>query len=277
MDWVEALARLRRDNAPAVLVTVAQVRGHAPRDAGATMVVGVEGTWGSVGGGNLEMTAVRRSRELLADPAAGPEVLELGLTERAPARHGRQCCGGQVKVLLTPVPSRPVVAVFGLGHVGAELARVLCRTEVRLLLVDTRVGQGGQELRDQIGAGAATVTVHHPAAPEVVVRDLPDGAHVLVLTHDHAEDLAIVDQALRRDTVGAGLGTIGVIGSAAKWARFHRRLRAEGHHDAVIARVRCPVGLPDLVSKDPAVIAVSVAADLLRTVGTRAAAAEVVS
>ena len=48
-----------------MLVTLAAVRGHAPREAGAKMVVAAEQTWGSVGGGNLEATAIARARALL--------------------------------------------------------------------------------------------------------------------------------------------------------------------------------------------------------------------
>ena len=76
-----------------VLVTVADVRGHAPRDAGAKMVVAADGTWGSIGGGNLEETAVARARALLSGDAGAPEQLTLGLTDKTRTDHGRQCCG----------------------------------------------------------------------------------------------------------------------------------------------------------------------------------------
>jgi xanthine dehydrogenase accessory factor len=85
---------------------------------------------------------------------------------------------------------------------------------------------------------------------------------VLIMTHDHAEDVALCDAALRR----SDLGSIGLIGSSGKWARFRRRLADEGGHDAeTIARITTPIGLPDISGKEPATIAVSVAADLLRT------------
>jgi xanthine dehydrogenase accessory factor len=42
MDWLNAVQQLRRDGRPGVLVTVVEVRGHAPREAGAKMVVGPE-------------------------------------------------------------------------------------------------------------------------------------------------------------------------------------------------------------------------------------------
>jgi len=146
----------------------------------------------------------------------------------------------------------------------------------------------------------ASVHVHHvPVLPELVLAELPPGAHVLIMTHDHAEDVALCDAALRTP----GLGSIGLIGSAPKWARFRRRLAEEGHaEDAALcdAALRCtdlgsigligsaakwsrfrgklsdlghtsdaidrittPIGLPDLLGKDPATIAVSVAAALV--------------
>ncbi len=82
---------------------------------------------------------------------------------------------------------------------------------------------------------------------------------MLVLTHDHAEDLAIIDAALRCDH----LGPIGLIGSSAKWARFRRTL-LDSFDESVVDRVQTPIGFPGVTSsKDPAAIAVSVAAALL--------------
>ena len=84
MHWITAVERLRRDRQPGVLITVVTVRGHAPREAGAKMVVGEARCWGTIGGGNLEETAVRRARELLASKPDEPETDTTSLTERAP-------------------------------------------------------------------------------------------------------------------------------------------------------------------------------------------------
>jgi xanthine dehydrogenase accessory factor len=81
------------------------------------------------------------------------------------------------------------------------------------------------------------------------------------MTHDHAEDVALCDVALRC----SHLGSVGLIGSSAKWARFRVKLAAEGHSAEALTRITTPIGLPDLSGKDPATIAVSVAADLVRT------------
>lgn len=171
-------------------------------------------------------------------------------------------------MLLEPVRVIPCVAIFGVGHVGLELARILSRQEIDLELIDSRAemlaperigvpGEGGV-----FGDAVATVRAHHLPVPESGLALLPEGAHVLIMTHDHVEDLAICETALRTE----GLGSIGLIGSKSKWARFQKELREVGHDDADLARVSTPIGIPGIRSKEPAAIAVSVAARILQLV-----------
>lgn len=263
MTWVAAVARLRARRETGVLVTVATVRGHAPRKAGAKLVVGRTGTWGSIGGGNIEAVAIDRARELIGTAEPEPELMEFALNDKVTGRHGVQCCGGAVTVLLEPLPVVPAVAVFGVGHVGLELARILARHDLDLHLVDTRPDMLTDERLAVLADAMAQLHVHHtPLLPEEVLEDLAPGTHVLIMTHDHAEDAALCDAALRTP----GLGSIGLIGSPAKWARFRTRLATEGgHDDATIDRIKTPIGITGITGKEPAVIAVSVAADLLRT------------
>ncbi len=264
MDWLSAVQQLRHDGQPGVLVTVAEVRGHAPREAGAKMVVSRDRTWGSVGGGNLEASAVAQARELIESGATAPEMRETQLNPHARTEHGRQCCGGVVRLLLEPLPALPVVALFGVGHVGYELARILSRLPVRLLLVDSRAEQLDRvRLADMID-GPADVGIYHSLLGEQVLEQLPRGAHVVIMTHDHAEDFALCDAALR---LPQPLGGIGLIGSSAKWARFQAQLAAAGHSPDAIGRITCPIGQPGITGKDPAVIAVAVAAALLAALG----------
>lgn len=262
MTWVAAVARLRARREPGVLVTVATVRGHAPRRAGAKLVVGQTETWGSIGGGNIEAVAIDRARELNGTADAEPELMEFALNDKVTGRHGVQCCGGAVTVLLEPLPVVQAVAVFGVGHVGLELARILARHNLDLHLIDTRPDILTDERLSVLADAVAQIHVHHtPLLPEEVLTELAPGTHVLIMTHDHAEDAALCDAALRT----AGLGSIGLIGSAAKWARFRQRLAAEGGHDAAtIDRIKTPIGMAGITGKEPATIAVSVAADLLR-------------
>ncbi|WP_409235645.1 xanthine dehydrogenase accessory protein XdhC [Streptomyces sp. PA5.6] len=262
MTWIAAVARLRARREPGVLVTVATVRGHAPREAGAKLVVGHDQTWGSIGGGNVEAVAIDRAREMLTAAKAEPELMDFALNDKVTNQHGVQCCGGTVSVLLEPLPVVRAVAIFGVGHVGLELARILARQDLDLHLIDSRADMLTATRLDALSDAVAHLHVHHtPLLPEETLDDLPPGTHILIMTHDHAEDAALCDAALRT----THLGSVGLIGSAAKWTRFRKRLATEGgHDDATIDRIKTPIGLPDITGKEPATIAVSVAADLLR-------------
>ncbi len=261
MTWLDALGRLSAAGTPFVIVTVAGVRGHAPRNAGSKMLVTLGATYGSVGGGNLEMSAVEKARALLSASSQTPELISVTLNPKS-GLHGVQCCGGEVTILLEPsYPKRPAVAVFGLGHVGWALVRVLGILPLELYLIDSRAGRLGEA--KGLGDLEATVKLRHAPVPESALDELPAGAHLLVMTHDHLEDIAILDVALRRDD----FGFIGLIGSSAKWAHFKQELEKQGHSEEALARVTTPIGLPGVPGKSPQAIAISTAAQLLGVLG----------
>jgi len=79
------------------------------------------------------------------------------------------------------------------------------------------------------------------------------------MTHDPPFDRAITAAALRR-----GFAYVGFIGSATKRARFEKRFRELGLPRERIASLVCPIGISGIADKDPAVIAASVAAQLLQ-------------
>ena len=268
MDWLDALQDLRSQRTPAVVVTLALVRGHAPRNGGAKMVVSPGEVFGTVGGGNLEATAIDRAREMLAAGSAEPELLSLTLSDKAVTEYGVQCCGGEVTMLLEPMRVTPTVAIFGIGHVGLELSRILARHELDLHLIDSRREMLAPDRVGVPGASGvfadsvARVHITHAPVPEAALTGLPPGAHVLVMTHDHVEDLAVVDQSLRTD----GIASIGLIGSSSKWSRFRKKLLELGQTESDLARVTTPIGIPEVSGKQPAVIAVSVAARVLQLI-----------
>ena len=223
------------------------------------MVVSSTATWDTVGGGNMEATAVARSREMMGGAMPGPTLLTLDLSDKAPSEFGVQCCGGEVTMLLEPVRVIPSVAIFGMGHVGLELARILSRHDLELTVVDSRAGMLEDARLEALFDGSARVHVRHAPVPESVLPELPVDTHVLIMTHDHAEDVALCDVALRQSQ----LGSIGLIGSSAKWVRFRKMLTSAGHSHQDLERITTPIGLPELMSKEPASIAVGVAASLL--------------
>ncbi len=227
------------------------------------MLVAASQTWGSVGGGNLEAVAVEQAREMLERRAA-PKSLTLKLTPKQMGNYGMQCCGGEVTLFLERmVPNLPQVALFGVGHVGLALAKVLAMLPLELWLVDSRLERIQAAQTELAPEYLAEIQFFHrafPHHPEEILLELRPNAHILIFTHDHTEDIALLERALSRPD----LGFIGLIGSKVKWIHFREQLLQNGLTEADLARVTTPIGLPHISSKLPQVIAISVAAQLLQ-------------
>ena len=342
--WVGELQRLRRDGSPAVLVTVASIKGSAPREPGAKMIVTASAAHGTIGGGHLEHQAIAIARDLIACGGGGalrrfPLGASLG-----------QCCGGLVNLLFDPViaaadwldtlatfrcdatpcvlvtathaaanagklvvtpdcvvgtlgagldmqgveiarellaggegarlkqigvPEAPVllffepqratdfsIVLFGAGHVGRALVRVLAGLPCRITWVDSRDDQFPREL-------PANVTLACTDAPTSEVGAAAPGSYFLVMTHSHALDQELAESILAR----SDFAYFGLIGSASKRRSFEKRMENRGVPPARFRDMTCPIGVPEISGKEPAAIAIAVAAELLQARERRAAAA----
>lgn len=262
VTWLETATGLSASATPFVIVTVVVVRGHAPRASGAKMIVSQAHAFGSVGGGNLEQTAIERAREMLRIHIRNPELLTVSLTERAGGTYGVQCCGGEVTLMLEPIQTaRPQVVIFGAGHVGIALTRVISGLPLEIVLIDSRLDMLEAARLASLEPTASLSARHEPVlyGLESAFQTIRPGASLLVMTHDHTEDLAILEAALKRPD----LAYIGLIGSGAKWSTFTGQLRAKGFTEADLLRVTTPIGVEGVRGKQPEVIAIAVAAQLL--------------
>lgn len=258
-EWRRIIADLRREAAPVMLVSVDSIVGSTPREAGAKMLVTAERQYGTIGGGNLEYQACRIARDQLA-------LGEVGGLRRFPLGAGLgQCCGGLVNLMFERLDahsdwSRAELAedrielyLFGAGHVGTALVQVLRDLPVNIHWIDTRDGLLPEDSADL----AETICTD---TPEAEVDLAPPGSFFLVMTHDHALDQCLCEQILRRDD----FAYFGLIGSQSKRRNFETRMRRRGVDPERFARMTCPIGIDGINSKQPAQIAISVAAEILQ-------------
>lgn len=302
---LQALSRALEAHGPLVRVVVAEVRGSAPREVGAAMLVASAGlVGGTIGGGALELEAVEAAQAMVTGRvdrrALGPDL--------------GQCCGGAVVLAYDVVEELPeardgviVRRIDGAVEMPLAIRRELGRlrggnAERRVRLIDGWLVDPVEERPHAVwvwGAGhvgraivstlaplpdvqltwvdtgadrfpdsvSEGVTLVPAKEPERLVPHAPTGAHHLVLTYSHALDLALCDALLRH-----GFASAGLIGSKSKWARFRSRLGAVGHSAARIGSITCPIGDPAL-GKHPQQIAVGVTARLLRETQARQDAA----
>jgi xanthine dehydrogenase accessory factor len=96
-EWVDELSDLMAAGESVVVVTVASIRGSAPREVGAKMIVTETETVGTIGGGQLEYQCTRIAYEMLnGDSGATLRTFPLGSSMG-------QCCGGVVDVMFEPL------------------------------------------------------------------------------------------------------------------------------------------------------------------------------
>lgn len=98
--WIEDLRDVRQAGEDCFLVTVMDVRGSAPREVGAKMLVTKDEIAGTIGGGQLEHQCTKLGAEHLAVGTGEPFVRRFTL-----GANCGQCCGGVVEVLFEPVPA----------------------------------------------------------------------------------------------------------------------------------------------------------------------------
>jgi xanthine dehydrogenase accessory factor len=142
------------------------------------------------------------------------------------------------------------VYIFGAGHVGKELARILSALPVTVTWIDRRA--------DVFPESIDVSTVPTDRETEIV-DSAPPGACFFVMTHDHQLDYDLVLHIMKR----ADGAYCGLIGSFTKRVRFEKRLRRAGVSDTQIEHLRCPIGAGGVKSKLPAVIALGAAHEML--------------
>lgn len=252
------IERALKQQGRCTLVTVIETRGSVPREAGASMIVTPAGYHGTIGGGALEWQAMAEAQAMLTgNPTTRSSSHSLG-------PDLGQCCGGQVKLRFesfdpsslaqikelarAEAPQLRPLYLFGAGHVGRALVLALAPLPFAVTWVDARAD----------AFPAAVPSNVTPAAKAELSSALP-GSIALVMTHSHPLDLQIVDTVLRNPNIAH----VGLIGSATKRARFEKRLREAGVPPQRVASLICPIGMPGIHGKEPAVIAASTAAQLV--------------
>jgi xanthine dehydrogenase accessory factor len=151
--------------------------------------------------------------------------------------------------------------LFGAGHVGRALVNVLSALSCRITWVDSRDDALPTAVPGNVECVATDV-------PEAEVAAAPAGAYFLVMTHSHALDEQLAGAILAR----ADFAYFGLIGSVSKRRQFERRLEARGMPRSRLTAMTCPIGIAGIAGKEPEVIAIAVAAELLQVRSGQAAA-----
>jgi len=235
--WIDSLASLRRSGRTVTVATTAN------RDTRGKLLITTEGVEGSLGDPTLDQSVATAAHGML-EPGSATKLV----------RFAASSPGNESLVFLETLREPDFnILLFGAGHVGRALAGVLSGVPCRMTWIDSRESEFPREIPSN-----ATVVVTDD--PEMEVAAAPAGTYFLVMTHSHALDEVLAEAILKR----ADFAYFGLIGSLTKRRQFERRMSQRGIPVARFADMTCPIGIPGIKGKDPATIAIAVAAQLLQ-------------
>ncbi len=300
--WIDQIHASLDEDKGICRVVVADTKGSSPRSAGAEMFVTCDQIWQSIGGGQLEFEAISIARNQFKKAektgfyrhwqsfALGPNLgqccgghvtllFEVFLpqikAELPDAEQVRQkgcvhhkdatkiCSAAELPVtiasqdkqtgsLFTPA-CRPVHALYlyGAGHVGRQVMAATALLELERCWIDTEKAR----FPEQTSSDIQIIPAKNMA---IIARHAPQHAIHIVMSYAHHLDEEIVHAVLQQDN----FYRLGLIGSRTKAQRFKKALLKRGIREEQLAKLICPIGLPDIQDKSPGHVGLAVAGQI---------------
>lgn len=249
MNLFKECHELNESGVAFVTVTITGVRGSSPQDPGAKIIVTSKGLHkGTVGGGKVEMAAIKKAQSILdSHMKLPPEHLTWNLQKDI-----GMSCGGEVSFLFEHFqPSTWPIVIYGAGHVAQALTRILNKLNCHVTCIDSR-----EEWLQKL---EGVKTIHHPSPKETVTQFNPK-SFFMCMTMGHAHDVPILVEIAKH---APDCPYIGVIGSDVKGMKIKKELKELGVSESFIEKLRVPMGLP-IGTNHPYEIAISITAELLQ-------------
>ena len=245
MDIFNKIFDAKNKGIPLVLATVINVKGSAPREIGAKMIIWRDGRVdGSIGGGAIEKAVIEETEDLFSSGQA--KIFEYKLTDL------KMQCGGNMTLFLEPVIPKPQLVIFGAGHIGLALAKIADMLNFSQTIVDDRPEFAA---RDRFPTAQSVVCAPYSDAFSEI--SFTDDTFIVIVTYKHLHDQEILEYC-----VGQPSRYLGMIGSTTKVAKAFKLLKEKGISSEMINRIHSPIGL-DIGANTPEEIAIAIAAEII--------------
>lgn len=249
-DIFEEIVKIRSEGGRAALASITSVTGSAPRSQGSKMLVRSDGSvLGSIGGGSLEARVCRQAMEVM--DKGRPSMLKFDLTGKEMADQG-MICGGTVEVFIEPIMTKPVLYIFGGGHISFYISKIGRMLDFKVVVIDDREEFSNPD--------------RFPEADETIAGDMEEvfpalrinrSSCIVIVTRGHLLDEKVLEWAVKTDA-----GYIGMIGSSRKNRTIFSHLESRGVSTDTLRRVHAPIGL-DIHAETPQEIAISIMAEII--------------
>lgn len=252
-DIYEELIQMRQSGTDGILVTVTDKQGHGPAIVGKKLLVLANGNRkGTVGGGELEYSAIKKARELIEKKANCTQSYEF--TDETSLRDYEKInmiCGGRVTLFYEYIPTCPNIYIIGAGHVGRCLVEGLKNLDYRVTVIEER-----QEAVKGI-TDAHKVLIGDYSK---IIRNekIPAESYVVITGYSHEVDYQILKSMYEAHWKPK---YIGLLASPKKAKLIIAKIKAELGERADLSMLYSPVGL-DIGGDTPEEIAISIVSEI---------------
>ncbi|KGK82725.1 XdhC/CoxI family protein [Clostridium sp. HMP27] len=246
---MEEVLKKVHENKKCSLAMITEVQGSSPGKINAMMAVFEDGTtYGTIGGGKLEYTAIKDSLECMEKGTSKEFTYALQTGE-----GGLQMdCGGQTKVFVKSFLPTPKLLIVGGGHVGMELAKVSKFLNYYTVVFDDREEYANKERFKDVEE-----TIVGDFKENLSKYHIDENTYIIIVTRGH-----LCDEIALESVINSKAKYIGMIGSKGKVINMINRLKEKGVDKEALERVYAPIGLK-LGGNEPNEIAISIFAEIL--------------
>ena len=253
----ETIAKLRSEGKDLVIVTVTEKEGMGPADVGKKMVVSEDNeAFGTVGGGAIEFYAREKCKEVIKNRKSFSEKYllcgrEVFVDEKEVVLP--MACGGRATLFYEFVGPKQHVYIFGAGHCGAALARVLKPLGFYVTIIDERevvINQLDDSADKKVISGFVDYIENY---------GLKDNAYIVVCTPSHTNDYHVLNKILEKKYKPAYFG---MLCSKRKIAEYLEKAYETYGKDIDLTNFYSPIGL-NIGGNSPEEIAISISSEML--------------
>lgn len=237
-----------------MMVTVVEKVGDGPLEVGKKMLVTEKGDLvGTVGGGAIEYEAIELCKQLITKQESRLEkyLLKEGKVVEDTTTLP-MACGGLATLFYEYVGVKAKIYIFGAGHVGQALTRVLEPMNYHITVVDHR-----EDVTSSFVGGNEVICKQF--VDYIQEESLEEGSYVVVCTPSHKYDYSVLHKTLE---LGLKPKYIGMLCSKGKLKDYLSKTYEQFGEDVDLSNFYSPIGL-DTGGGSPAEIAVSIAAEIL--------------
>ncbi|VAX19900.1 Xanthine and CO dehydrogenases maturation factor, XdhC/CoxF family [hydrothermal vent metagenome] len=257
MNLIKKILELQESNKTFVVATVIESKGSAPGKSGFKIIIDSQGNaFGTVGGGEIEFEVIEHSKKIMQ--SGNNEVKKYLLTKKDVVVEDDitvvpMMCNGNITIFYEVNKMKPEVYIFGGGHVGQALLRILPQLGYHIKLIDNR-----EEFSSSVNVPGADEYTYSDYRNYTDKFEPSENAYLISLTHGHSFDYEILKRIYSRKL---NVKYIGVIASRSKSKQLKEKLLEEVGSDLDFSKLHTPIGLK--IGGDSAdEIALSIAAEL---------------